>query len=137
LEQDLVVGADGARSPVRESAGISHSSRPYGDTGIVAHLTCEVPHQNVAVQWFTGDSILALLPMPDTGDGHQVSMVWSVRDAFATELMALSEPQRAAKLETELTAVAAGRLGRLRVRSPLFGFPLFLEKSAMVAPGVA
>lgn len=137
LEQDLVVGADGAQSPVRESAGISHSSRAYGDTGIVAHLTCEVPHQNVAVQWFTGDSILALLPMPDTAEGHQVSMVWSVREAFATELMALPEPERAARLESQLTVAAAGRLGRLRVRSPLFGFPLFLEKSGMVAPGIA
>src|SRR3546814_10283554 len=28
-------------------------------------------------------------------------------------------------------------LGRLTVRSPLFGFPLYLEKSGMVAPGVA
>src|SRR3546814_5943563 len=41
------------------------------------------------------------------------------------------------QLESRLMAASSGRLGRLRVRSPMFGFPLFLESSAMVAPGVA
>src|SRR5690606_2404384 len=44
----LLVGADGAQSPVRQAAGIAHQSRAYGDTGIVVHLTCELPHQNRA-----------------------------------------------------------------------------------------
>src|SRR5690606_23438850 len=47
------------------------------------------------------------------------------------------EAQRNQQLEQRLMAASGGRLGRLKVRSPLFGFPLFLESSAMVAPGVA
>lgn len=137
VDFDLLVGADGARSPVRRAAGIFHESRPYGDTGVVAHLDAELPHQNVAVQWFTGDSILALLPMPDTAAGPQVSMVWSLREAAATELMALEPADRAHFLETRLAAVTGDRLGRLRLRSTPFAFPLFLERSGMVAPGVA
>ncbi|UYO94108.1 FAD-dependent monooxygenase [Pollutimonas sp. M17] len=137
LQPGLLVGADGARSPVREAAGISHDTRAYGDTGLVVHLTAELPHQNAALQWFTGDSILALLPLPDTADGHQVSMVWSMPDALANELMALPEAERNARLESRLAMTSGGRLGRLTVRSPLFGFPLYLEKSAMIAPGVA
>lgn len=136
LPFDLLVGADGARSRVRESAGIVHHSRPYGDTGVVVHLDAELPHQNVAVQWFTGDSILALLPMPDTAAGPQVSMVWSLKEAAAAELMAMEPGARAEFLEARLAAVTAGRLGRLRVRSTPFAFPLFLERSGMVAPGV-
>ncbi|MGB3290028.1 MAG: FAD-dependent monooxygenase [Burkholderiaceae bacterium] len=137
LQPDLLVGADGARSPVREAAGIDHQARAYGDTGLVVHLDAELPHQNAALQWFTGDSILALLPMPDTADGHQVSMVWSMPDAHAKEIMALSEAGRRAHLESRLAMASGGRLGRLTVRSPVLGFPLTLEKSAMVAPGVA
>ncbi len=137
LKPDLLVGADGAQSAVRKAAGISHKSRAYGDQGVVVHLTSELPSQNVAMQWFTGESILALLPMPDTSDGHQVSMVWSVPDDMAKTLLALPESERNQQLETRLLAATGGRLGRLRVRSPMFGFPLFLESSGMVAPGVA
>src|SRR5690606_30103815 len=39
LSAALLVGADGARSPVREAAGIAHTSRPYHQTGLVTHLT--------------------------------------------------------------------------------------------------
>ena len=137
LAFDLLVGADGARSPVRRSAGIFHESKPYGDTGVVVHLNAELSHQNTAVQWFTGDSILALLPMPDTADGHQVSMVWSLPERSAAELMAMEPQARAAFLETRLAAATVGRLGRLTLRSMPFAFPLFLERSGMAAHGVA
>ncbi|NYT62651.1 UbiH/UbiF family hydroxylase [Alcaligenaceae bacterium] len=137
LKADLLVGADGAQSPVRTAAGIHHDSRPYGDMGLVLHLDAELPHQNIAMQWFTGDSILALLPLPDTADGHQVSMVWSMPEAMAKALMALPEDERNKNLEVRLAAISNGRLGRLTARSPMFGFPLFLDQSGMVAPGVA
>ena len=133
----LIVGADGARSLVRRSAGITHRSRPYREHGVVVHLDAEMPHQNTAIQWFTGDSILALLPMPDTSDGPQVSMVWSMGEQAATDLMAMEAGKRAELLEARLAATTSGRLGRLKVRSTPFSFPLFLESSGMVAPGVA
>ncbi|NYT22271.1 FAD-dependent monooxygenase [Alcaligenaceae bacterium] len=137
LPFDLLVGADGARSPVRRSAGIFHESRPYGDTGVVVHLDAELPHQNTAIQWFTGDSILALLPLPDTAGGHQVSMVWSMPERAAADFMAMAPQARAEFLENRLSATTGGRLGRLRPRSTPFAFPLFLDRSGMVAPGVA
>lgn len=134
---DLLIGADGARSAVRKAARIRHWCEPYGDTGIVVHLNSELSHQNIALQWFTGDSILALLPLPDTAQGHQVSMVWSMPADQAAELLALPDDQRDQALEVRLQAVTGGRLGRLRRRTPMFGFPLTLEKSDMVAPGIA
>jgi len=137
LQADLLIGADGAQSPVREAAGITLNSRPYGDMGLVAHLHAELPHQNTAVQWFNGDSVLALLPMPDTTAGHQISMVWSMTERDARELLDMSPADRRATLETRLDAASGRRLGRLQLQSGVFGFPLFLDSSAMVAPGVA
>lgn len=134
---DLLIGADGARSGVRDAARIRHTRKAYDDTGVVAHLTCELSHQNVALQWFTGDSILALLPLPDTTQGHQVSMVWAMPANEAASLQKLPTNERDAALAVRLQATTAGRLGSLRVHSPVFGFPLTLEKSDMVAPGVA
>ena len=61
----LVVGADGARSWVRQQAGILWGQRDYGQQGVVATFRTEYPHGAVAAQWFDGADILALLPLKD------------------------------------------------------------------------
>ncbi|WP_026068152.1 FAD-dependent monooxygenase [Pusillimonas noertemannii] len=137
LPAALVIGADGAQSPVRQAAGIAHQSRSYHQTGLVTHLTAELPHGNAAMQWFTSDGVVALLPMPDTSEGHQVSLVWSMAEEQAKALQSLPQAERDARLQAGLLAVTGGALGRLTVRSGVHGFPLFLERSDMVAPGVA
>ncbi|TAL77753.1 MAG: ubiquinone biosynthesis protein UbiH [Burkholderiaceae bacterium] len=137
IEADLLVGADGAGSLVRAAAGIHHESRSYHSTGLVVHLTAQRAHQGVAFQWFTSDGVLALLPMPDTSQGRQVSMVWSMPEDQAADLLAMDDEARRTALGLRLQAATAGRLGTLTVRSALVGFPLFLEKSGVVGPGVA
>lgn len=137
LPAALVVGADGAKSPVRAAAGISSTSRPYHQTGLVTHLNAERAHGNAAMQWFTSDGVLALLPMPNTSDGPQVSMVWSMADEQAKALQALPQAQRDARLHAMLLSATGGVVGQLTVRSGVHGFPLFLDRSTMVAPGVA
>lgn len=137
MQADLLIGADGARSPVRRAAGIHHHYTPYGDMGVVAHLDAEIPHQHKALQWFTGDSVLALLPMPDTAAGPQVSMVWSLPYGRAHELLAMQGAAQQDFLALRILAITGARLGRVRLRSTPLGFPLTLERSGMVAPGVA
>lgn len=137
LPAGLVVGADGAASPVRTAFGIGHDAKSYGSTGVVAHLTAQRPHLGTAMQWFMGDSVLALLPMPDTADGHQVSMVWSLPDAQAASLRALDSRRQGGRLEAQLQSITGGCLGSLAARTELLGFPLVVDHSAMVAPGAA
>lgn len=137
LPYTLLVGADGAKSPVRHAAGISHRQKPYGDMGVVAHLTSERAHQNLALQWFTGNSVLALLPLGDTSQGHQVSMVWSMPQDDARTLLDTPRDERDAQLAARLRAVTQGRLGDLQVRSPMFAFPLTLEDTGMVGHRIA
>ncbi|MFA5520502.1 MAG: FAD-dependent monooxygenase [Castellaniella sp.] len=137
LDFGLLIGADGARSPVRTAAGIRHRCTPYGDAGVVVHLDARRPHQGRALQWFTGDSILALLPLPDTADGPQVSMVWSMPQARARALLDMAPEVQQQWLSSRLQAVTGGCLGTLRMRSRPLAFPLTLEDSDVVAPGVA
>ncbi len=137
LDAALLVGADGARSPVRLAAGIEHHYTPYGDMGVVAHLDIGRPHQNRACQWFTGDSVFALLPMPDTADGPQASLVWSMHEGRAREWLAMDADAQQAFLSAHARAITGDRLGALRLRTRPQGFPLTLERSAMIAPGVA
>ena len=84
----LVVGADGARSWVRQQAGILWGQRDYGQQGVVASFTGSHPHGGVAAQWFEDGEILALLPLPDP---HQLSMVWSTSRARAVDAANLPE----------------------------------------------
>ncbi|NEL79169.1 MAG: ubiquinone biosynthesis protein UbiH, partial [Xanthomonas perforans] len=114
LSADLLIGADGAGSPLRQAAGIGWHGSAYDATGLVVHLDVERPHQGVAQQWFTPDGVLALLPMADSPDGAQVSMVWSMRRAQADALLALPATEQAAQLEARLRRVAGDWAGRLR-----------------------
>lgn len=137
IQAELFVGADGAASPLRTAAGLKHDAVPYPDIGLVANLDAEQAHRGAAFQWFRDDGVLALLPLPDTADGAQVSMVWSMRSERAQALLALPPQEQAVRLASLLEHAAQGRLGRLTMRSKLHGFPLTLERAQMVAPGIA
>jgi len=82
LEAELVVGADGAASRIREWAGLSSTLTPYGQSGVVANFECERPHRGTAYQWFFDSDILAWLPLAGRRDslaGNRLSMVWSTQ----------------------------------------------------------
>ena len=110
IEARLVVGADGARSLVRAQAGIASRERAYGQSAVVANFACERPHRNVALQWFQGGPVLALLPLP----GEHVSMVWSTGDAHAAGLLALE----GGALAREVADASGHALGALSLLAP-------------------
>ncbi|MDP1924247.1 MAG: FAD-dependent monooxygenase, partial [Thiobacillus sp.] len=75
IETELLVGADGAASRIRDWAGLGSTLTPYGQSGVVANFECERPHRGTAFQWFFGHDILAWLPLGGPR-GNQLSMVW-------------------------------------------------------------
>jgi len=130
LEAELVVGADGATSRIREWAGLGSTLTPYGQSGVVANFECERPHRGTAFQWFFDSDILAWLPLK----GNRLSMVWSTPSAHANELVALDATTLAKKVQ----AAGHDRLGALRLLTPAAAFPLRLNRvDSIVAPGVA
>ena len=137
IQAELFIAADGAQSPLRTAVGLPIDSKLYGATAIVAHLTCARPHQGTALQWFNGQGVLALLPMPSTQAGAQMSMVWSLKDSLAQELLALSAAEQATQLRAHLAALTAGRLGELTLRGPLHAFPLSLNQSPLISERIA
>jgi 2-octaprenyl-6-methoxyphenol hydroxylase len=130
LEAELIVGADGAASRIRDWAGLAATRVPYGQSGVVANFECERAHRGTAFQWFFDSDILAWLPL----SGNCMSMVWSTRSAHADALLML-EP---AALARKVRAAGHDRLGELRLLTPAAAFPLRLIRVATaVAPGVA
>ncbi|RXT50944.1 2-octaprenyl-6-methoxyphenyl hydroxylase [Bosea sp. Tri-44] len=78
LDCALLVAADGARSKLREQAGIGWVGWPYPQSGIVATIGHERPHDGRAVEHFLPSGPFAILPLPDGGKlGHRSSIVWT------------------------------------------------------------
>lgn len=133
----LVIAADGTNSVIRQKAGIWHQAKSYDSKALVAQFTVEKPHHNTAFQWFTDEGVLAFLPLPDTQEGHQISMVWSAPNDIAATLEKLPYVELAEVLKKRVGHLSQDVLGELTLRSPMHGFALTLEKSGMVAPNVA
>jgi ubiquinone biosynthesis UbiH/UbiF/VisC/COQ6 family hydroxylase len=130
LATRLVVGADGAHSFVRTSAGIEVRERDYEQVAVVANFRCERPHANTALQWFQGGPVLALLPLPR----EQVAMVWSLPAAEAARMSSLAP----AGLAEEVTRASQEALGALSPASAVRSFPLRrLSARRLVSPRVA
>jgi ubiquinone biosynthesis UbiH/UbiF/VisC/COQ6 family hydroxylase len=126
----LLVGADGANSAVRASAGISAELKPYGQTALVANFDCERPHLNTAWQWFTDEGIVALLPMP----GERVSLVWSAPEALVPQLQALDPAAFAERVAVRSRHV----LESLAPLGAAHAFPLrLLTVRRLVGPSLA
>lgn len=133
ITTELVIGADGAQSWVRNQCDIGLDYRSYGQQALVSNFSCDLPHQSVAYQWFGSvDGVIALLPLP----GNRVSLVWSAPEPLASQLQRESLDQVAERL----SALSGHKLGQLQPLQPEARglFPLsLLRPHAMVAPRVA
>ncbi|MGA7179141.1 MAG: UbiH/UbiF family hydroxylase [Thiobacillaceae bacterium] len=120
LESELIVGADGRESWVRQQAGIQPRIESYGQLGVVANFEVGKNHQGTAFQWFRADGVLAWLPLP----GKRMSMVWSTPEDHGQELLALD----ANALGERVAAAGVNLLGKLTLLTAAAGFPLRLMK---------
>lgn len=129
-EADLIVGADGARSFVRDQAGIKSHRWPYEQTALVTHLQAEKPHAATALQRFLRDGPLGMLPLAD----GRVSVVWSTAPETAKKALDASDEE----LGRLLTAASDNVLGNLRVDGPRGAFPLAAQHAdEYVRAGIA
>jgi 2-octaprenylphenol hydroxylase len=112
----LVVGSDGANSVVRKYAEVETQVIDYEQGGVVANFECELPHKNIAYQWFNPGNTLAYLPLP----GNKISIVWSHPDS--QELVNLDDKA----LCERVAAVSGHKLGNLKLITPAAVFPLRL-----------
>ena len=129
IEAQLLIGADGARSWVREQCGIKVSTVDFEQTALVTNYLAEQPHGNIARQWFGAHETLALLPMPQ----QQVSLVW----ALPKDEASIKQARSPEALATEVEQRSAYALGKLTPCGPVLSFPL-VQKTAddMALPGV-
>ena len=137
LTTDLIIGADGANSFVRDQVGILLDRLDYGQTAISCAIRTEKAHQHVARQIFLDTGPLAFLPMKSLDaeqQGHWQSIVWTLPTDYADEYRELSD-QDFAKKVSQASHYMLGEVQEVVSRA---SFPLAARQAlSYVADGVA
>ena len=95
VEASLLVAADGARSKLRERAGIATHGWDYDQSGIVVTVGHERDHGGRAEEHFLPAGPFAILPLT----GKRSSLVWTEKRTEAARITALSDDQFHGELE--------------------------------------
>jgi len=112
----VVIAADGRDSALRAQMEMQIIGWSYPQTGIVATVEHDKPHNGVAYEHFLPSGPFAILPMP----GNRSSLVWTEAKAKAPALLALGEQE----FNQELAARFGGHLGKTWSAGPRWSYPL-------------
>jgi 2-octaprenyl-6-methoxyphenol hydroxylase len=116
IEASLLVAADGARSKLRERAGIATHGWEYNQSGIVVTVGHERDHGGRAEEHFLPAGPFAILPLK----GLRSSLVWTEKRTEAARIVALSEDEFHAELEQRFGL----HLGEIKALDRPRAFPL-------------
>ncbi len=130
IRASLVIAADGAKSALRDRAGIKTAGWNYWQSCITATVKSEKPHQNIAYErfWYAGP--IGVLPLAD----GRCQVVWTTPHEQAEVLRDLP----VADFLQELEHCTGGLLGKLELDSQRWLFPVKLMQSQQyTAPRLA
>jgi 2-octaprenyl-6-methoxyphenol hydroxylase len=116
IDASLLVAADGARSRLRERAGIATHGWDYDQSGIVVTVGHERDHGGRAEEHFLPAGPFAILPLK----GARSSLVWTENRGEAARIAALSEDE----FHIELEARFGLHLGEVKALDKPRAFPL-------------
>jgi 2-octaprenyl-6-methoxyphenol hydroxylase len=121
IRSRLIVAADGARSRIRQNAGIQTQGWKYWQSCIVAFVKPEKSHNQTAYEKFQASGPFAILPLP----GNRCRIVWTAPHEEAKAMVALDDEQFLA----ELTQRYGNQMGKLELLGDRFIFPVQLMQS--------
>src|SRR5262245_58215917 len=116
LAARLLVSADGARSRLRELAGIPTYGWTYPQSAIVTNVAHERDHKGRACEHFLPAGPFAILPLK----GRRSSIVWTEDSQTAEQIVALPDDL----FHTELERRFGLELGEIEIISPRRVHPL-------------
>ena len=133
LTTELLVGADGALSRIKQWGEFATSEWDYEHQALVATIELEQSHQLTAWQRFRPEGPLALLPLAAESD-KTCSIVWSTNEAECQHLLALDDDEFC----QQLGLAFEHRLGQVTKVGPRAAFPLRQRHAKnYVVPGIA
>jgi 2-octaprenyl-6-methoxyphenol hydroxylase len=121
IKTNLLVAADGSRSPIREAAGIRTQGWQYWQSCVTVVLHPEKSHQNIAREHFWPSGPFATLPLPN----NRCQIVLTAPHAEAQHWLEVEEAEFLAELDRRYQ----GQLGKLELEGPRRLFPVKLMQS--------
>ena len=118
ISSELLIGADGSLSKVRDLSRIPIRTWSYEQSAIVSSVTTEKPLYKTAFQIFTDTGPIALLPI-FTGANH-ASLIWSTDESYGKKLLTLDNNS----LMKELRLKTENRFGEISLNEEIKSFPL-------------
>lgn len=119
LKTRLLIGADGANSPVRRALKIGLEGRDYNQSVFTANVKLSKPHKGIARQLFTPEGPFATLPLPD----NHANLAWYMRRGAAEALAAHSKVAAQAELNARFSDFA----GPMEIINAPGAYPLRLQ----------
>jgi 2-octaprenyl-6-methoxyphenol hydroxylase len=116
VDASLLIAADGARSKLRERAGIATHGWDYDQSGIVVTVEHERDHHGRAEEHFLPAGPFAILPLT----GKRSSLVWTETRREAARITALAADDFLRELELRFGL----HLGEIKVLDQPRAFPL-------------
>jgi 2-octaprenylphenol hydroxylase len=133
LKTQLLVGADGALSRIKQWGEFASCEWDYQHHALVATIELEQSHQATAWQRFRPEGPLALLPLAGDSD-KRCSIVWSTNDEECQQLLNLNDEEFC----QQLSLAFEQRLGQVVNVGPRFAFPLRQRHAKnYIVPGIA
>ncbi len=130
-QAQLLIGADGRGSSVRNLAGIELDRLDYEQTAICCAIRTQKPHLATARQAMLPTGTLALLPLADITEidkanpQHWQSVVWTLPTQKAIDLLLLNDAQIAKKL----AFASSYELGNIEQIESIASFPLTAQQA--------
>jgi len=116
IDASLLVAADGAKSKLRERAGIATHGWDYDQSGIVVTVGHERDHHGRAEEHFLPAGPFAILPLK----GNRSSLVWTESRREAARIIELPDNEFQTELETRFGL----HLGEVKALDKPRAFPL-------------
>lgn len=110
IDAALVLGADGRDSAVARAAGISMTTRRYGQKALAFVATHDQRHGDISTEIYNSGGAFTTVPLPDHEGAPASAIVWMNDGPRSQALMAMDDTG----LGHEMTLRATGVLGAMR-----------------------
>ncbi|MDB9315079.1 FAD-dependent hydroxylase [Spirulina sp. CS-785/01] len=121
LRSRLLVGADGARSRIRQDAGIKTQGWKYWQSCVAFTIRHQNPQNDIAYERFCYSGPMGILPLP----GNRCQIVWTEPHEEAKTLQKMPEAAFLERLRERTGGIFSG----LELASDRFLFPVQLMQS--------